>query len=310
MVRRLRSTCHQIIPIAVMILFLSIGVSHSTEPSNPKTSQGKKSGKQAPTPSPEPIPQQTARVVDVLAGDLLKLEDNRLVKLLGISAYEPISLGWVDSLNPDRKRIAEEAVKRVRELVMNQEIRFQVSDIRPTGDARIWAYVTLPDGRLLNSLLLEEGLAQISPGTPEHVKSMEFKQKQQIAEQQKRNLWASDSVKSNSTDTTAEKDPLKLKVKPKNTSDDVPESIQEAHDRGIRSLFILGIAVCGLGYAIFVLSRRKKVCPMCYESVRKSATECVNCGYNFQTGYLGDDELQTWVTRNIRVLKNPGKKRK
>lgn len=256
------------------------------------------------------------QVIRVPAGDTLILANNQIVRLAGIDTYEPFSFGWIDSINPNRLKLAYQALDMVRQHVLNQTVSLkyvpELSDI----PERKWAYVYLSDNRCLNELLLKEGLAQILPGTPKHPKKNTFEQILSDAKSAGVGIWAVDyssiSVTTGVeeyTDTTKKRFEEPEKYYPPGYTKDTESHSSSSTVGGIILLIVILGAITGVLYAVLAF-KAKKSCPMCHANIPRSAKSCSSCGYNYSTGYVGDAELQTWMTQNLRVRKTPGKKKK
>ncbi|GAB6059962.1 thermonuclease family protein [Desulfonatronum parangueonense] len=106
-----------------------------------------------------PLPSQAdeARVKWVPDGDTIHLEDGRRVRLLGIDAPE------FGRDNAPDQYYARESRDYLRRLVGSRPVRLETDDQGPDRYGRVLAYVFLPDGRMANQVLVEEGLAFFYP---------------------------------------------------------------------------------------------------------------------------------------------------
>lgn len=95
----------------------------------------------------------TVRVAEVLDGDSVRLADRREVRLIGVNAPER---GY-DS-RPDDP-LANAARERLRELTRGQALRLETETEPRDRYNRVLAYLFLPDGRLVQEILVREGLA-------------------------------------------------------------------------------------------------------------------------------------------------------
>jgi len=98
---------------------------------------------------------QDVRVKWVPDGDTLHLQDGRSVRLLGIDAPEMGRDGAPDQY------FAREARNHLRRLVEARPLRLETD--RPDRYGRLFAVVFLPDGRMVNEILVEKGLAFFYP---------------------------------------------------------------------------------------------------------------------------------------------------
>jgi len=92
-------------------------------------------------------------------GDTVHLEDGRKVRLLGIDAPEMGRDGAPDQY------YAKEARQFLRRLVKGRTVRVETDHQGTDRYGRILAYVYLPDGRMANLVLVEEGYAFYYPHT-------------------------------------------------------------------------------------------------------------------------------------------------
>lgn len=253
------------------------------------------------------------RVQSVLAGDTLLIGSDRVVKLAGIDAPEPYNLGWLDAINPNRRVMADASFQYVKAALEGQEVR-----IEPVGTFRdskglILAYVFLADGTCLNEKLLFEGLAQILPGTPDHSRSAAFQTAQTGAQTAKKGIWSisadSGKIQIDANDVIVPEESKKVYQSP--YSSETSEEASTSDFSGLIVLLVLIALVAGIFYLFKSLNAIKE-CPMCQEKMPRRALICPNCKYNEKTGFLGDAELQTWFTKNIRISKanKPVKRKK
>ncbi|MBN1552822.1 thermonuclease family protein [bacterium] len=286
---------------AFCLIFMAVPLLYSQEPS--------------PLPTATGLHKEVTEVSKVISGDTLLLKDGRIIKLAGVKCYEPFDFGWVDSINTDRQRLAREALQLTKNLVANQSIGLEFPYSLPKATEWYAAYVFLPDNRCLNELLLEEGLAQILTGMPDHPKHFHFKELQRIAKLENKGIWSIDFSKltvftgyedTSSTSFTSSK---QIDYSPPNIADDQESTESSGLFAGLLPLIVLLGGIGGIFASIYMIFRTQKTCPMCLAKISSREKVCSNCGYNFVTGYLGDPELQNWVTQNIRVRKTGKKKR-
>jgi micrococcal nuclease len=109
---------------------------------------------------------QQGRVCWISDGDTISVEGVGVVRLIGIDCPEKVEsdrdwhylrLGSCDwnSL----RDVAESARLRVMELCLDKRVRLVTGEQKYDRYGRLLAYVWLPDGRMLNQLMLEEGRA-------------------------------------------------------------------------------------------------------------------------------------------------------
>lgn len=111
---------------------------------------------------------QTGTVSWIYDGDTLKIENIGKVRLLGIDAPEtensPRDNFYTTEFGISRQRlrsIARQAKRLNIELVKGKPVRLEFDRQRQDKYGRTLAYAYLPDGRLLNLLLLEKGLVSV-----------------------------------------------------------------------------------------------------------------------------------------------------
>ena len=100
-----------------------------------------------------PVSAEEVRVRWVADGDTVRLEDGRRVRLLGIDAPET---GGRDG-RP--QYFAREAHARLQELVLSTRVRLELEDQGQDRYGRVLAWLYLPDGRMVNEMLVAEGFA-------------------------------------------------------------------------------------------------------------------------------------------------------
>jgi micrococcal nuclease len=128
-------------------------------------------------------------------GDTLEIETIGTVRLVGIdvpehAASERDRYLTRQGIAPARLRAASQAA---REFNMNQvlgkRVRLEIEDPSRDRYGRLLAYVLLPDGRLLNRVLIEQGLAVVYRRFAFRRKT-EFLKAEEQAREGKRGLWA------------------------------------------------------------------------------------------------------------------------
>ena len=130
-----------------------------------------------------------AAVVHVVDGDTLDLDvpddphPATRIRLWGVDTPETVKP------NTPVQHFGREASDRTKELAMGQTVRLELVP-RDTRDKyhRLLAYVFLPDGRLLNAVLIEEGCGYADPRF-DHPRKREFARLQQQARRGGRGLW-------------------------------------------------------------------------------------------------------------------------
>ncbi|MDY6914302.1 MAG: thermonuclease family protein [Planctomycetota bacterium] len=143
----------------------------------------------APRPDLEKYDFKTFAVLKVIDGDTLdvKIPDGphrrTRIRLWGVDTPEL-------NLPPTPpQHFAKEAAEFARSLAMGKDVRLELVPHR-TRDKynRLLAYVTLPDGRMLNKLLIAEGAGYADPRFDHPLKSR-FASFQRAAKVGRRGLW-------------------------------------------------------------------------------------------------------------------------
>ena len=119
------------------------------------------------------------KIVSVADGDtvtLLTQEGPLKVRLYGIDCPE------------SGQSFGQEAADYVSEVALFEEVKLQVLNTDRYG--RSVALVALPDGRLLNELLLDEGLAWVYPDYCKDPRCAGWLLKEQLAKARGKGLWS------------------------------------------------------------------------------------------------------------------------
>ncbi len=130
-------------------------------------------------------------VAYVYDGDTLRLQDGRKVRLIGINTPE-IAHPRRASTTTDEP-LARRARQTVQQLLRKTpEIRLRLGRQRHDRYQRLLAHVYLADGRNLEAILLQQGLAaQIV--VPPNTYALEcYRQAERVARQQRQGLWRED----------------------------------------------------------------------------------------------------------------------
>lgn len=142
------------------------------------------------SPDPEKYHDKTFVVVRIVDGDTIDVDIPD-----GKYPHTRIRLWGVDT--PETKKphtpiqhFGPEATRFTRKLCMGKKVRLELEpDKKPRGKhGRLLAWVYLPDGRMLNRLLVEQGYAYADPRFDHHLKK-EFRGLQNEAQHTKRGLW-------------------------------------------------------------------------------------------------------------------------
>jgi micrococcal nuclease len=141
------------------------------------------------TREPQPVastPAQTSdlrEVVRVVDGDTLLLDRNERVRLIGVNTPE--------SVDPRRpvERFGKEAADFTRSLAEGKRVRLEFDLERRDTYGRTLAYVHLPDGTLLNEIIIREGYGFAYTRFP-YRRMEHFRELEKQAREQGRGLWA------------------------------------------------------------------------------------------------------------------------
>jgi micrococcal nuclease len=95
------------------------------------------------------------RVVQVFDGDTIRLENNVTIRYLGVNTPE------VRHKDRPEEPYGNEAREENRALVGGKKIRLEFDEERKDQYGRSLAYVYLEDGRMVNRILIERGLAWV-----------------------------------------------------------------------------------------------------------------------------------------------------
>ena len=136
----------------------------------------------------------TGKVLRVYDGDTIKVEKVGKVRLLGIDAPEReaserdryyLRKGISE---PTLRRIAAESRDYIARNVVGQSVTLIAELVERDKHDRFLAYVYLPDGRLLNQILLEQGLVTVYRRFAFGLKS-EFVDAENVARDLSRGIW-------------------------------------------------------------------------------------------------------------------------
>ncbi|MFA5516003.1 MAG: thermonuclease family protein [Desulfuromonadales bacterium] len=139
----------------------------------------------------EPLSGKVERIYD---GDTVRVAGIGKVRLLGIDAPERKAserdrFYAKRGVSPHRLRqIAEDARRFTTRMSKGQTVRLTFDSERRDDYGRLLAYVHLPDGRLLNRLLLEQGYAAVYRRADFRLKD-DFFAAEAAAKEKKLGLW-------------------------------------------------------------------------------------------------------------------------
>lgn len=145
----------------------------------------------APTPDLDRYDGKTFRVVKVVDGDTLDVD---VPDARGGHAATRIRLWGVDTPETVRpntpvQHFGPEASAFTKAAATGKRVRLELDYRRQRGAyGRLLAYVHLPDGRMLNRVLIEEGYGYADPRFPHRLRG-EFLRAQRAAMKAGRGLW-------------------------------------------------------------------------------------------------------------------------
>ena len=141
----------------------------------------------APAISAQALPPgDDARVTRVVSGDTIEV----VIKGIGFTiAYLGMDAPDLATARAKADCYSAQALAANRKLVVGQNVRVErdVSDFDATG--RLWRYVYLPDGRMVNEELLKEGYGRLSAVTPDRRYQQRLAAAEQVAQTAKKGLW-------------------------------------------------------------------------------------------------------------------------
>lgn len=130
----------------------------------------------------KPLPVE-GKVVDVLKGDELVLDNGWVIRLIGID------VPTADYGKREGQFYGKAAIDFVRGRALGATIRLEYDKEQVDRYGRALAYVTLPDGRLLNEALVAEGMAVVACFPPNTGRCDQFARAQSSALAERRGLW-------------------------------------------------------------------------------------------------------------------------
>ena len=144
---------------------------------------------------------ESGTVVEVIDGDTIVValpEGRRKVRLLGVDTPE---LGREDH---KAEAMGQEAAAFTRSLAHGQVVRLVTDSRADERDVygRALRYVFLPDGRLLNLLIVAEGFGQVYTRS-DFERIEEFRAAERAARESGRGLWGADALHELSADEAA-----------------------------------------------------------------------------------------------------------
>lgn len=129
------------------------------------------------------------KVIDVIDGDTIKLENQKLVRYIGVDTPES-RLKKGDKFVYAPQPFARQATELNQNLVLNKFIRIEFDEQQVDQYGRLLGYCFVDD-LFVNAKILEEGLAVLYARVPNVKYTNVFIQAQTNARNQKKGLWGS-----------------------------------------------------------------------------------------------------------------------
>lgn len=130
----------------------------------------------------EPSKTKLMKVTKINDGDTIVIEGNEKIRFLMVDTPEVYN---VDSPEP----YGEQASEFTKELLTGKQVSLEYDIEREDPYGRTLAYVYLPDGRMVNEMLLEEGLAKVVVYEPNDKYEEKFREIEDTAKKSKQGIW-------------------------------------------------------------------------------------------------------------------------
>ncbi|MEA3369091.1 MAG: thermonuclease family protein [Candidatus Ratteibacteria bacterium] len=121
-------------------------------------------------------------VAKVIDGDTVILSNDDHIRLIGVDTPE------LNSASKPVRYFAEEAREFTKNMVEGKGVRLKYGPQKKEKHGRIFAYVYLSDGRLLNAEIIKQGYGYVFLGSPFKYQE-KFKEYQNLAQKGKRGFW-------------------------------------------------------------------------------------------------------------------------
>lgn len=126
------------------------------------------------------------KVVRIVDGDTIIVNmgsKNERVRLIGVNTPESVKP------NASVQKYGKEASNFTKKLLEKKRVRLEFDIQERDKYYRLLAYVYLPDGKMVNKILLQEGYAQVMTVPPNVKYQKEFIKLQRKAREEKKGLW-------------------------------------------------------------------------------------------------------------------------
>jgi endonuclease YncB( thermonuclease family) len=136
---------------------------------------------------PSPGSAVAVAIAEVVDGDTFTLKDRRVLSLSGVEAPKP-AFGRTD---PASEALAVAGRNRLAELLSAGQVALAADGPAADRHGRMHASVFLPDGRLLQAVLIAEGIVRVRRLPGEKMCLASLLEQERQARAAKRGLWAS-----------------------------------------------------------------------------------------------------------------------
>lgn len=125
------------------------------------------------------------KVLDVVDGDTIKIEEVGTVRAIGIDTPETVDP------RKDIECFGMEASNKAKDLLENQLVRIEFDESQGAVDkyGRVLAYIYLEDGRMFNEIMIKEGYAHEYTYDSEYKYQSDFKIAETFAKESQKGLW-------------------------------------------------------------------------------------------------------------------------
>lgn len=130
-------------------------------------------------------PGERSRVVSIIDGDTVVLEDGREIRLVGLQAPK-LALG---RRNFDDWPLAAEARDHLEALVLNSDVRLSYGGRREDRYGRLLAHLHLPDGIWVQGSMIADGMARVYSFPDNRACVGDLLQLERAARHERRQIW-------------------------------------------------------------------------------------------------------------------------
>jgi micrococcal nuclease len=176
-------------PMRALVLLLIAALSACASTPATKAEPAAQAPSAAPTADLEPMgaggksAPSEGKVVDILKGDEIVLDNGWVVRLIGID------VPTADYGKREGNFYGKAAIDLARARALGASVKLEYDKMRTDRYDRALAYIRLPDGTLLNEVLVREGLAVVACFPPNTERCPEFAASQAAALANRKGLW-------------------------------------------------------------------------------------------------------------------------